>query len=89
MAQNLKDDLLKNKPYVDIILSPDSYRKIPDLINRHVTDNKSMLIQNFQDMKYMKICFHLEEILLMLAFNYERCDKFCSFCIVPFTRGKA
>ena len=33
MAQNLKDDLLESKPYVDIILGPDSYRRIPEIIN--------------------------------------------------------
>ena len=43
MAQNLKDDLLKNKPYVDIILGPDSYRNIPKLMNRHLTEKKSIV----------------------------------------------
>ena len=33
MAQNLKDDLLESKPYVDVILGPDSYRRIPEIIN--------------------------------------------------------
>ena len=33
MAQNLKDNLLESKPYVDIILGPDSYRRIPEIIN--------------------------------------------------------
>ena len=40
MAQNLKDDLLKNKPYVDIILGPDSYRNIPKLMSRHLVEKK-------------------------------------------------
>ena len=35
MAQSLKDDLLENKPYVDIILGPDSYKRLPDLLNRN------------------------------------------------------
>ena len=34
MAQNLKHDLLETRPYVDIILGPDSYRKLPELLNR-------------------------------------------------------
>ena len=40
MAQNLKDDLLLNKPYVDIVLGPDSYRKLPDLLNRSIINKK-------------------------------------------------
>ena len=38
MAQNLKNDLLASKPYVDIILGPDSYRKIPDIVKSRHTD---------------------------------------------------
>ena len=43
MAQNLKQDILDNKPYVDIILGPDSYRKLPMIIKRSYTDKKSIV----------------------------------------------
>ena len=43
MAQNLKNDLLKNKPYVDIILGPDSYRNLPKLMNRHMMEKDSIV----------------------------------------------
>ena len=36
MAQNLKDELLESKRYIDVILSPDSYRRIPDIINKAI-----------------------------------------------------
>ena len=39
MAQNLKDELLVNKPYVDIILGPDAYRKLPDYLRRYEKKN--------------------------------------------------
>ena len=39
MAQNLKDDLLESKPYIDIILGPDSYRRIPEIINNRNAKN--------------------------------------------------
>ena len=89
MAQNLKDDLLKNKTYVDIILGPDSYRKIPDLINRHVTDNKSIVDTKLSRYEVYENLFPSRGDTFNAWVSIMRgCDKFCSFCIVPFTRGR-
>ena len=89
MAQNLKDDLLKNKPYVDIILGPDSYRKIPDLINRHITDNKSIVDTKLSRFEVYENLFPSRGDTFNAWVSIMRgCDKFCSFCIVPFTRGR-
>ena len=89
MAQNLKDDLLKNKPYVDIILGPDSYRKIPDLINRHVKDNKSIVDTKLSRYEVYENLFPSRGDTFNAWVSIMRgCDKFCSFCIVPFTRGR-
>jgi len=89
MAQNLKDDLLKNKPYVDIILGPDSYRKIPDLINRHVKDNKSIVDTKLSRYEVYENLFPSRGDTFNAWVSIMRgCDKFCSFCMVPFTRGR-
>ena len=89
MAQNLKDDLLKNKPYVDIILGPDSYRKIPELINRHVKDNKSIVDTKLSRYEVYENLFPSRGDTFNAWVSIMRgCDKFCSFCIVPFTRGR-
>ena len=89
MAQNLKDDLLKNKPYVDIILGPDSYRKIPELINRHVKDNKSIVDTKLSRFEVYENLFPNRGDTFNAWVSIMRgCDKFCSFCIVPFTRGR-
>ena len=89
MAQNLKDDLLKNKPYVDIILGPDSYRKIPDLINRHVKDNKSIVDTKLSRYEVYENLFPSRGDTFNAWVSIMRgCNKFCSFCIVPFTRGR-
>ncbi len=89
MAQNLKDDLLKNKPYVDIILGPDSYRKIPDLINRHIADNKSIVDTKLSRFEVYENLFPSRGDTFNAWVSIMRgCDKFCSFCIVPFTRGR-
>ena len=43
MAQSLKHDILENKPYVDIVLGPDSYRKLPEILNRHEQDEGNVV----------------------------------------------
>ena len=89
MAQNLKDDLLKNKPYVDIILGPDSYRKIPDLLNRHITDNKSIVDTKLSRHEVYENLFPKRGDTFNAWVSIMRgCNKFCSFCIVPFTRER-
>ena len=89
MAQNLKDDLLKNKPYVDIILGPDSYRKIPDLLKRHITDNKSIVDTKLSRHEVYENLFPKRGDTFNAWVSIMRgCNKFCSFCIVPFTRGR-
>ena len=89
MAQNLKDDLLLNKPYVDIILGPDSYRRIPEIIqNRsdlleHVVDTKLSKYEVYDDLFPSR-----QEGVNAWISIMRGCDKFCTFCIVPFTRGR-
>ena len=89
MAQNLKNDLLESKPYVDIILGPDSYRRIPEIIN-----NRKMHNDHQVDTRLSK--FEVYDSLLPIRKSGSNawvsisrgCDKFCTFCIVPFTRGR-
>jgi|TARA_B100000497_G_C7687659_1_gene417124 tRNA-2-methylthio-N6-dimethylallyladenosine synthase len=89
MAQNLKDDLLKNKPYVDIILGPDSYRNIPKLMNRHLTEEKSIVDTKLSRYEVYEDMFPSRGDTFNAWVSIMRgCDKFCSFCIVPFTRGR-
>ena len=89
MAQNLKDDLLLNKPYVDIILGPDSYRRIPEIIQ-----NRSTLLEHVVDTKLSKYEVYddlfpsRQEGVNAWISIMRGCDKFCTFCIVPFTRGR-
>ena len=89
MAQNLKDDLLKNKPYVDIILGPDSYRNIPKLMNRHLIEKKSIVDTKLSKYEVYEDMFPSRGDTFNAWVSIMRgCDKFCSFCIVPFTRGR-
>jgi tRNA-2-methylthio-N6-dimethylallyladenosine synthase len=89
MAQNLKNELLSSKPYIDIILGPDSYRKISDIIfNRnnqidHIVDTKLSKYEVYENMFPSRKSGVNAWVSIMRG-----CDKFCTFCIVPFTRGR-
>jgi len=89
MAQNLKDTLLESKPYVDIILGPDSYRKLPDIIKfrnsniNHIVDTKLSKYEIYDDLFPSR-----KEGINAWISIMRGCDKFCTFCIVPFTRGR-
>ena len=89
MAQSLKHDLLENRPYVDIILGPDSYRKLPELLNRKKVDTKSLVDTTLSRFEVYDDLFPSRENGVNAWISIMRgCDKFCTFCIVPFTRGR-
>ncbi len=89
MAQNLKNELLESKPYIDVILGPDSYRRIPDIIyqrqnqNGHKVDTRLSKFEVYDDLFPSR---H-EGVNAWISIS-RGCDKFCTFCIVPFTRGR-
>ena len=89
MAQNLKEDILESKPFVDIILGPDSYRRLPEMIS-----NRSKEVNHLVDTKlsrfevYDNLFPSRKEGINAWISIMRGCDKFCTFCIVPFTRGR-
>ena len=89
MAQNLKKDILESKPFVDIVLGPDSYRRLPEMIRErsnessHLVDTKLSRFEVYDDMFPSRNKGINAWISIMRG-----CDKFCTFCIVPFTRGR-
>ena len=89
MAQSLKHDILENKPYVDIVLGPDSYRRLPELLNRHKVNNKSLVDTQLSRFEIYDDLFPSRREGVNAWITIMRgCDKFCTFCIVPFTRGR-
>lgn len=95
MAERLKEDLVDNK-VVDIVAGPDAYRDLPRLVNiiqgsRHVEDKpKAVNVQLSMDETYADIIpVRKEENGLHAWVSIMRgCNNMCSFCIVPFTRGR-
>ncbi len=89
MAQNLKENILESKPYVDIVLGPDSYRSLLDMIKAR--DSKSLQhidTQLSRSEVYENITPHRNEGINAWISIMRGCDKFCTFCVVPFTRGR-
>ena len=89
MAQSLKHDILENKPYVDIVLGPDSYRRLPEILDRHQKDEKSAVDTQLSRFEVYDDLFPSRKDGVNAWVTIMRgCDKFCTFCIVPFTRGR-
>lgn len=89
MAQNLKDDILESRPYVDIVLGPDSYRKLPEILNRKIVNQKSIVDTTLSRFEVYDDLFPSRNEGINAWISIMRgCDKFCTFCIVPFTRGR-
>ena len=89
MAQSLKHDLLENRPFVDIILGPDSYRKLPGLLSRKKEAPNSLVDTTLSRFEVYDDLFPSRKEGVNAWISIMRgCDKFCTFCIVPFTRGR-
>ena len=89
MAQSLKHDLLENRPFVDIILGPDSYRNLPGLLSRKKEVPHSLVDTTLSRFEVYDDLFPSRKEGVNAWISIMRgCDKFCTFCIVPFTRGR-
>ena len=89
MAQHLKDEILETKPYVDIILGPDSYRKLPALLDRNTENTNNTVDTKLSRFEvYDNLYPSRQEGINAWVSIMRGCDKFCTFCVVPFTRGR-
>ena len=90
VAQAEHEEMLKREPYIDLVLGPQAYHKINETITRHQKQNKKIEETEFDAIakfKYFsKIKNQTKKISSFLTIQ-EGCDKFCHFCVVPYTRG--
>ena len=89
VAQAENQEMLKREPYIDIVIGPQSYHKINQLI-KNFTEKKKKEETDFDTIEkfeyFDKIKNSNSKISSFLTIQ-EGCDKFCHFCVVPFTRG--
>ena len=90
VAQAENQEMLKREPYIDIVIGPQSYHKINDTIQRHINNKKKEEETEFDTISkfnYLsKIKNKNSKVSTFLTIQ-EGCDKFCHFCVVPYTRG--
>jgi len=89
VAQAENDEMMKREPYIDIILGPQSYHKVNDLLKNHIVSLKQEETEFDTISKFGyfdKIKNNNDKISAFLTIQ-EGCDKFCHFCVVPYTRG--
>ncbi len=88
VAQAENEEMLKREPYIDIVIGPQSYHQINSLISNHKKDRKEYTEFETKDkFDYLdKIKNSSSKVSSFLTIQ-EGCDKFCSFCVVPYTRG--
>ena len=89
VAQAESSEMIKREPYIDIIIGPQSYHKINKLIENFNFKKKEELTEFDTEDKFNyldKIENNESKVSSFLTIQ-EGCDKFCSFCVVPYTRG--
>uniref|UniRef100_A0A7V0Z3X4 tRNA-2-methylthio-N(6)-dimethylallyladenosine synthase n=1 Tax=candidate division WOR-3 bacterium TaxID=2052148 RepID=A0A7V0Z3X4_UNCW3 len=87
MAKRLADEIITEYPFVDLVLGPDSYRKIPAYI-KFVTENKTKVIDvEVGSESYTNIEKTSHRVSDFVSIT-RGCDNYCSYCIVPFVRGR-
>ncbi len=90
MAERLKAKLLDQEKLVDIVLGPDAYRDLPNLIRRAEDGDKGVNVLLSREETYSEISpLRLGTNGITAYISIMRgCDNMCSFCVVPFTRGR-
>ena len=89
VAQAESGEMIKREPYIDIIIGPQSYHKINKIIENFNFNKKEELTEFDTEDKFNyldKIKNHDSRVSSFLTIQ-EGCDKFCNFCVVPYTRG--
>ena len=90
VAQAENSEIQKREPYIDIVIGPQSYHKLNQTILKQINENKKIEETEFDSIEkfdYLdKIKNSSNKISSFLTIQ-EGCDKFCHFCVVPFTRG--
>ena len=89
VAQAENEEMLKREPYIDIVIGPQSYHKINNVLDNYVSKKKIEETEFDTISKFDffdKIENKSNKVSAFITIQ-EGCDKFCHFCVVPFTRG--
>jgi tRNA-2-methylthio-N6-dimethylallyladenosine synthase len=91
VAQAEGDEIMARAPAVDLVVGPQSYHRLPDLVakaqDQRVIDTEFPEEDKFAHLPAPKREITIKRGLTAFLTVQEGCDKFCSFCVVPYTRG--
>lgn len=88
MAERLRKDLLESDSSVDLVVGPDEYRRLPELIDHALRGEKGIAVRLSRVENYDDIIPLRTDGISAWVSVMRGCDKFCTFCVVPFTRGR-
>ena len=89
VAQAENQEMLNREPYIDIVIGPQSYHKINDRLKNFIKDKKieETEFDTVSKFNYFDNIENKNSKVSSYLTIQEGCDKFCSFCVVPYTRG--
>jgi len=87
MAQHLRGKLMERVPLVDLVVGPDGYRRLPELIEE-AREEPTLAVQLSREETYGDLVPARADGVRAWVSIMRGCDKFCSFCIVPYVRGR-
>ena len=90
MAERLKSKFIEEEKLVDLIIGPDAYRDLPKLINETIDGRKAVNVilsreETYEDINPVRLNSNGVTAFVSIM---RGCDNMCSFCVVPFTRGR-
>ncbi|RPG03651.1 MAG: tRNA (N6-isopentenyl adenosine(37)-C2)-methylthiotransferase MiaB [Pelagibacteraceae bacterium TMED246] len=89
VAQAENEEMIRREPYIDAIVGPQSYHKINKILENIQTSNKQEETEfdAFSKFEYLEDIKNNNNKTSVFLTIQEGCDKFCHFCVVPYTRG--
>tara|TARA_B100000902_G_scaffold387896_1_gene432675 strand:+ start:3420 stop:4772 length:1353 start_codon:yes stop_codon:yes gene_type:complete len=90
VAQAENEEMLKREPYIDLVIGPQAYHKINDKIEKFLVNQKKLDETEFDAIskfEYLEKIKNSSKNISSYLTIQEGCDKFCHFCVVPYTRG--
>jgi len=90
VAQAENQEMLKREPYIDIVIGPQSYHKINEAIlnqSRKKNKEEETEFDTISKFNYLSKIKNKDSKISSFLTIQEGCDKFCHFCVVPYTRG--
>jgi tRNA-2-methylthio-N6-dimethylallyladenosine synthase len=88
MAERMREELVVQKNIVDLVIGPDEYRALPALVEKAFGGEKGIAVKLSRVETYDDIEPLRTEGISAWISIMRGCDKFCTFCVVPFTRGR-